>query len=85
MIVNTWWYGAAEEGGPQVEGDAGEPDDKHPEGHALGAVLEDLERVLADLLRQDRGVVQHAGQQVDLQIEPKTFFLEFLINENPWL
>ena len=74
-MLNTWWYGSAEEGGPQVEGDAGEPDDEHPEGDALRAVLEDLERVLADLLRQDRGVVQHAGQQVDLQIADFNFFL----------
>ena len=58
--------GAAEEGGPEVERDAGEPDDEHPEGDALRPVPQDLERVARDLLRQDGGAVQHAGQQVDL-------------------
>ena len=77
MIV-TWRYGSTEEGRPQVESDAREPDDEHPKGDALRAVLEDLERVLADLLRQYRGVVQHAGQQVDLQ--KRAFILEF----NEW-
>ena len=67
MIMITGWYGAAEECWPQVESDAGEPDDEHTEGDALGTVLEDLERVLANLLRHYGGAVQHAGQQVDLQ------------------
>ena len=47
----TWGYGAAEEGGPEIEGDTREPDDEHTEGDALGAVLEYLERVLTDFLR----------------------------------
>ena len=58
--------GAAEEGGAEVERDAGEPDDEHPEGDALRPVPQDLERVARDLLRQDGRAVQHAGQQVDL-------------------
>ena len=58
--------GAAEEGGAEVERDAGEPDDEHPEGDALRPLPQDLERVARDLLRQDGGAVQHAGQQVDL-------------------
>ena len=55
--------GAAEEGGPEVERDAREPDDEHPEGDALRPVPQ---RVTRDLLRQDGGAVQHAGQQVNL-------------------
>ena len=35
--------GAAEEGGAEVERDAGEPDDEHPEGDALRPVPQDLE------------------------------------------
>ena len=65
MRVSVGGQRPAEEGGAEVDGDAGEPDHEQAEGDALRAVLQERESVLRVLVRKDGGVIEDRGQQVD--------------------
>ena len=65
MGVSISREGTAEKGWAEVDGDAGEPDHEQAEGDALRTVLEEGESVLGVLVREDGGVVEDRGEEVD--------------------
>ena len=65
MGVSISREGTAEEGWAEVDGDAGEPDHEQAEGDALRTVLEEGESVLGVLVRENGGVVEDRGEEVD--------------------
>ena len=67
-VISVGGKASTEEGGPQVDGDAGEPDHEESEHDALFVVAEHQSHVLRGVLGHDGGVVDHRGQQTNLRV-----------------
>ena len=66
-VIRVGSQASAEEGGAQVDGDAGEPDHEESEEDALTAVIDQETDVFCGVFRSDRSTVEHCGEQTDLK------------------
>ena len=62
-VVSVGCQASTEEGGPQVDGDAGEPDHEEGEHDARPVVAQHQTQVLGGVLGHNGGVVDDGGQQ----------------------
>ena len=66
-VVSVGCQASTEEGGPQVDGDAGEPDHEEGEHDARPVIAQHQTQVLGGVLGHNGGVVDHSGQQTNLR------------------
>ena len=65
-LIRVGCQAAAEEGGPEVDGDRGEPDHEQGEQAALAGVGEEEADVLSAVLGNYGSAVQHRGEEAYL-------------------
>ena len=72
-VISVGGQASTEEGGAQVDGDAGEPDHEESEHDALPVVAQHQSHVLRGVLRHNGSVVDHRSQQTNLRVAIKTY------------
>ena len=81
-LIRVCCQAAAEEGGPEVDGDRGEPDHEQGEQAALAGVGEEEADVFGAVLGSDGSAVEHRGEEAYLVCQQSMQLLQYLLSRS---